>query len=332
MASQGLTTGQADISGRNDASGVGQRLDELEARLVKLRHRAFAELDTTRARPDWPPEVPDLFADISGLPEIGPDELSARTLASGIQHHGSLVVRGLTTPARAEALAEGIDRTMAGFDQWMESGRKTPNGPWFKPFKPDPGQPAVMVRPWVHAGGGALTADAPWVLFELFEVFRETGLDRVIEEHLGERPAVSAKKSTLRRVPPDLGSSGWHQDGSFLERGTGLRTVNVWLCLSHCGEDAPGMDILPRRLDGLLPTGTEGAMLDWSVSPTEVEKAAVESPVVRPVFAPGDAVFFDQFNLHRTALAPGMTRPRHAIETWFFAPSSYPDHHIPIVI
>jgi len=45
----------------------------------------------------------------------------------------------------------------------------------------------------------------------------------------------------------------------------------------------------------------------------------------------GDALLFDHFFLHRTGVAPGMTRERHAIETWFFAPSTYPDGQIPLV-
>jgi len=45
--------------------------------------------------------------------------------------------------------------------------------------------------------------------------------------------------------------------------------------------------------------------------------------LVRPIFEPGDALFFDHFNLHRTAIDPGMTSDRHAIETCLLAPSTY---------
>ena len=81
----------------------------------------------------------------------------------------------------------------------------------------------------------------------------------------------------------------------------------------------------------MLETGTDGAIFDWSVSPNIVEQVAEDAPVLRPEFGPGDALLFDQLFLHRTAVAPGMTRERHAIETWFFAPSTYPDGQIPIV-
>ena len=53
--------------------------------------------------------------------------------------------------------------------------------------------------------------------------------------------------------------------------------------------------------------------------------------MLRPEFAPGDALLFDHLFLHRTAVDPEMTKERHAIETWFFAPSAYPDGQIPLV-
>ncbi len=63
----------------------------------------------------------------------------------------------------------------------------------------------------------------------------------------------------------------WHQDGAFLG---GVRALNVWLSLSHCGDDAPGLDIVPKRIDRVVPTGTEGAAFDWSVSQAVVDEAA----------------------------------------------------------
>jgi len=46
---------------------------------------------------------------------------------------------------------------------------------------------------------------------------------------------------------------------------------------------------------------------------------------VDPVFEPGDALVLDERTVHRTGSRPGLTSSRHAIEAWFFAPSSAPD-------
>jgi hypothetical protein len=54
---------------------------------------------------------------------------------------------------------------------------------------------------------------------------------------------------------------------------------------------------------------------------------------VAPVFEPGDAAIFDQFLLHQTAAGPDYREVRYGFESWFFAPSTYPDPNrwIPIV-
>jgi hypothetical protein len=61
-----------------------------------------------------------------------------------------------------------------------------------------------------------------------------------------------------------------------------------------------------------------------------VEEAGAGA-IVRPEFAPGDALFFDGMCVHQTGATPTMARIRYAIESWFFAPSTYPLEWIPLV-
>jgi hypothetical protein len=111
--------------------------------------------------------------------------------------------------------------------------------------------------------------------------------------------------------------------------GEDIRSLDVWIALSECGEDAPGLDLVGRRLDHVVETGTDGAVFDWTVGPGMVERVA-QGTLVRPVFRPGDTMFFDHLCLHRTGAHPGMTLPRYALEAWFAAPSSYPAGQMPI--
>ena len=129
-------------------------------------------------------------------------------------------------------------------------------------------------------------------------------------------------------VPPTSGG-GWHQDGAFL--GREVRSLNLWIALSEAGGNAATMDIIPKRFDELVPSGTEGAMFDWTVAPAVAIEAAGDAGVIRPLFEPGDAMLFDHMFLHRTATTPEMTESRYAIESWFFAPSHYPSGQIPFV-
>ena len=155
---------------------------------------------------------------------------------------------------------------------------------------------------------------------------RARGLRRVIHGYLGEDPAISIQKCTMRKVEPDTGT-GWHQDGAFLGE---VRALNVWVALSRCGDEAPGLDVVAKRLDEIAPTGTEGAIFDWSVAPDVVERVAGPAAIVRPIFEPGDAILFDEMNLHSTAADPSMPNPRYAIESWFFGLSGFPAEYVPI--
>jgi hypothetical protein len=185
-------------------------------------------------------------------------------------------------------------------------------------------------RKWTSKDRAIWAADSPRMLFFLTDAFERLGLRELIENYFGERPALSMNKTVLRRAQPTSAGADWHQDGAFL--GDEIRSLNVWLSLSHCGKDAPGMDLVPRRLDGIIETGGEGAHFDWSVAPADAERAAGDAGIVRPLFGPGDVLLFDHLFLHRTASEPTMTKPRYAIESWFFAPSAYPAKQVPIVL
>ncbi|MGH9248335.1 MAG: phytanoyl-CoA dioxygenase family protein [Acidimicrobiales bacterium] len=301
----------------------------VERRLAHLRCAAFDHLEPHSTFDEWP--VPPADVDPGApacLPEIRADEVDAETVRRNIHTHGGLCVRGLLDQAQVDGFVAGIDRALAIREERRGGGTAAREQSWFATL-PLPAEAARSLgRNWVAGSGGVLAADSPRLLFQLFETYEEVGLRRVIADYLGERPVLSANKCTLRRVPLTA-STDWHQDGAFL--GRGIRVLNVWVALTDCGVDAPGIDLVPRRLDHIVETGTGGAIFDWAVGPAVVERLAVDTPVVRPAFRAGDAVLFDELYLHRTAIEPTMTRPRYAIESWFFAPTSYPAGQVPLV-
>ena len=125
--------------------------------------------------------------------------------------------------------------------------------------------------------------------------------------------------------------SAWHQDGRFI--GDDVRTVNLWVALSDCGEgaDAPGIELVPGNTREIYPTGTEGAVFDWTVGQGIVDRLCTPQQVLRPRFAPGDAIFFDHYNLHRTAFGTDQHSRRYAVESWFFAASKAPAKQQPLL-
>lgn len=312
-----------------------QRSSAVEARLIRTRHRAFGELGATTADQPIPEPVKTASAeeDDDGLPAVAAEHLTAEGIAGALTSQGALIVRGLTDQARATLLAEGIDRAYAAREAATRGVPQEKTAPWYLEFPPDGDAASTLAlgRDFMAKGGGGLwAADSPRMMFELLESFEQAGIRRVLTAYLGGRPALSVNKGTLRRAQPSVGTAWWHQDGAFL--GHDIRSLNVWLSLSHCGRDAPGLEVVPKRLDRIVETGTHGAAFGWSVGDAVAAEAS-GGVVSRPVFKPGDALLFDHLLLHRTSIDPAMTATRYATETWFFSPFAYPDptEQVPLV-
>jgi hypothetical protein len=274
-------------------------------------------------RPDYPTPAAGGRRGDSGLLEAPPDEVTPELLRGAILDGGCLLVRGLVSERDASRLAEGIEDAYAARDA-TEAGEPATDG-LYEEFNPIPPYEFVE-RPWVAESGGVAGADSPRLMFRMLDVFERSGLRDLISGYLGERPALSVQKCTLRKTEPTSGGE-WHQDGAFLGD---VRALNVWLSLSHCGDVAPGLDIVPCRLDETVPTGTEGALFDWSVSRLLAAELAGDAGIVRPVFEPGDVLLFDDLFLHKTAADPTMPNSRYAVESWFFGPSAYPGKYAPL--
>ena len=313
------------------------RSAENDQRLVDLRHQAFAEArEAPSSAPSvWPPAWsrqplgPRLVARSDGLAAVEDGTVDADALGRGIQSHGCLLLPRAVDAARVDRLHNGIDQAYAARDVANASEGPAPTSGPYAPFRPAPPHRIGPTRVWASDTGGLLTFDAPAVLFDLLDVLDALGVLTAITGYLGERPALSFDKCTLRRIAVDhIGD--WHQDGAFL--GDDIRAVNVWMALTDCGVDAPGLDVVPRRVDHLLPTGTDGSYFDWSIGDGAVRREAGPNGVVRPEFHAGDVLLFDDRFVHRTAISPQMTVPRYAIECWFFAPSVYPTDRIPLVV
>lgn len=345
----GLATAEAGLEGTGQAGGgpgpdkkqLFAEIESLEARnrstrstetereIRRLRHLAGVRMVKDAKASDFEPRhieagtnIPELGPQ-SRLPEITPADLSAEMLRAAILEHGALLVRGLMDRDKAERMAADIDRSLEMRSR-LRGKAPDPDGFYDEMAPEEPYR--IGERPWIEAGGGILAVDSPRLLFDMTESLQDAGLRDVIDGYLGERSAISAQKCTLRKATPDV-AGAWHQDGAFMGE---VRAVNVWISLSRCGDVAPSMDVVPRRLDEFVASGTQGTSLDFQVSQAVAEEAAGDVGIVRPIFDPGDALLFDDKFLHQTGSDPSMPNPRYAIESWFFGPSSYPMGYVPV--
>ena len=265
----------------------------------------------------------------SGLPEVVGKLPGSGVLQAALQSGGCLLLRGAIHRDSTRRLTGLIDEAIR--EQGSSAGKLEPNGSELLRRSANAGvsdNRIARTRRFVEESGGALLMDSPEALFELLLLYEELGLRNMAEEFLGSRVVISANKSTLRKVQPDV-FGGWHQDGAFL--GEGVRALNLWLPLSPCGVDAPGLEIVPRRLDCIAETGTGDAWFDWTVGQETVTALAGDSGTVVPTFEAGDLLLFDQMLLHRTSVSSGMRRARYAIEFWCFSIEGFPGHHVPLV-
>jgi hypothetical protein len=325
-ATEDFDGGDDELRAEIERLTVANRADRdrgAERRLLRLRHIAGRRaLDDPPSDPAHPEPDFDRLPRSGGLPEIAAADVTPELLRAGILRDGCLLVRGLVEREAALAFAAQIDRAFA------ERERPNPAPGYYEEFAPHPRFGAIAERPWIKEGGGVLAADSPLLSFEMLELFRAAGVPRLVAGYLGEPPLWTVQKTTLRKAEPTV-PGAWHQDGAFMGP---VRTLNLWLSLSRCGDESPGLDIVPRRLDGLVETGTDEAMLSYQVSQRVAEAAAGDKPIVRPVFEPGDALFFDELFLHQTGSDPAMPKPRYAIENWFFGASGLPAEWSPLAV
>jgi ectoine hydroxylase-related dioxygenase (phytanoyl-CoA dioxygenase family) len=133
-----------------------------------------------------------------------------------------------------------------------------------------------------------------------------------------------------RQYPPGAAPArhhahAWHQDGAlghdFPARPDGsadaaglVPLVTCWIALTDCGADAPGLELLagsPARVLGLAD------LQDGALRAAARRQGRTDESFERPVLAAGDALVFGGAVVHRTHVAPAMTRVRTSLELRF---------------
>ena len=309
---------------RLSASNRDERDLDSERQLLWLRHLAGMHALEEAGTADFAAPDNGGLPTAEGLPEFTRADVTPGVLRAAILRDGCVLVRGLIDREAALHFADGIDRAFAERER-IQAGDAAP-GAYYSEFEPHPDSKAEFGRLWIQEGGGVLAADSPTVAFEMLELFRAADLGPLVDGYLGEAGLISAHKTTLRKAAPTV-AGAWHQDGAFMGP---VRSLNLWLALSRCGDVAPGLDLVPRRLDHLVASQTDEAVLDFQVSQAKAEEAAGDKAILRPIFEPGDALFFDEMFLHQTASDPSMPNPRFALESWFFGSSAFPVDYAPV--
>jgi hypothetical protein len=299
---------------------------ETERELISLRNQAG--LRRLQAAPPGAkfPDPTGVELPPGPLPRFAPEDLTPAVVRAAFLRDGCVFVRGLVPRERAIAFARQIDQSFC--ERELHDQGQPYDAAFYDEFKPHGQVGEALGRPWIKEGGGVLGVDSPLLNFQMTEMLAAAGIPELVNGYLGEPTLTTAHKTTLRKAEPSV-PGGWHQDGRFMGE---VRSLNLWLSLSRCGDVAPGLDIVPRRFDDFVATQTDEAVLDYMISQRMAEEAAGQTPIMRPVFDPGDALLFDDMFLHKTGSDPSMPEPRFALENWFFGASGFPNGYAPIAV
>lgn len=317
--------GKADLEARviaTDCATIGNRIEAYRSR----HPTEHPSIIFPEARPVATPSA-------SEVPEISAGEFNVDCLRNAVAEHGALIVRKLFSRTSMETLIDTTNRVIDACEDSAADGSAAVST-YFNPpgnlktIMPNGARELGNTRSFHRESGSAMCVEAPSVAESLLLLYEAHGLKRILTEYLGEPPCLSVKKWVLRRSKLPVAEAGWHQDGAFM--GTDINSINMWIPLTDCGGEtgAPGMDVVPRRLNTLA--SAEGAQFNWSVSDSYAKEGYGGNQPTAPVFNAGDAFFFDHFYLHRTQFRTDFTKLRYAVETWFFGESTFPKNQIPL--
>ena len=214
-----------------------------ERRLIELRHRAGELLVAAPgASAEYVAPASGSLPAGDGLAEIDAAELTAPVLREAVLTKGSLLVRGLVPRDDALRLAAGIDRRL----RCARAGRRRRRRPLRGVH--DPRAPRLRSsgasRPETRRDVDRRLAEAR--LRGPRAASSAPGCSTVLTDYLGETPALSAQKCTLRKVATDT-RADWHQDGRFL--GDGPDDERLALALATAATSPPGSTSSRSRFD-----------------------------------------------------------------------------------
>ena len=219
-----------------------------------------------------------------------------------IEDHGVVLLRQVFQPEWITAVAVVVDQLFEATAIAAKAGALTPDA--VRDYK----QRAIDVARLTYQGR-AVVDDLAAPLLDLVAAL------------LGA-PAECHPHSFLRAVSAEDEEAGdglrlpFHQDQRVLDR----RLVNAWIPFVACGRDRPGLELVRRPLDGLVPAALHANSI-YGLTGIEIP-----APIVRveyrgllwaPDMMPGDALVFPGTTIHRSHVTPGMTGTRTSVDLRF---------------
>lgn len=154
--------------------------------------------------------------------------------------------------------------------------------------------------------------EVAWLISPLVSEVMSAGKFNTLPEH-----GPSWIRAVIPREPET--SVPFHQDLKAFSR----RCINTWVPLTHAGKSAPGLELLPVFVEGLLPargkSSSHYALHGLEIAVDDISAAFPGAAMWQPVMEPGDFLMFLGSTVHRTHLTADMRRTRRSLELRFLS-------------
>lgn len=161
----------------------------------------------------------------------------------------------------------------------------------------------------------------------IFNPLKASGIVDCARRFYGSELFFMPDYSSVRRQSPEESAKAltWHQDGAAVGNSSEDQLGLVfWVPLTPVDAETPGLEIVARPAGALYPHVGTASGYNEIADNARVAKEFADSIVRVPPMAVGDILIISFNTIHRTYLAPGMTRTRYSLDV-----RAVPLRHVP---
>lgn len=218
---------------------------------------------------------------------------------AALESDGLAIVPGFLNPRETADLTGFVNKTYEVFarsrafpDPTLEENYVKWNGIWLEPLDQLLEQEQRDLLPEYHRLMGLVSGRA--------------------RDHFGRGNRLYPHRSYFRRQEGRSKKVAWHVDAEAAAIAR-PKSFNVWVPLDNVGERLPSLEVVPKSH---VRARSEPQRLGYDHG-ENAAYVATFGPSIAPKLAPGDALVFDQYTLHRTQDVPDGAFTRTACEFRF---------------
>jgi len=148
----------------------------------------------------------------------------------------------------------------------------------------------------------------------IFDLVANSAIPEILEKLFNEKPVIPLQHVLVRKyhaINSYQNILPFHQDIQAVDK---RASVTSWIPFNECGTEAPGLELVGKRVTGRLPTSkTSKFNLGAEITENYI-MSLYQDDLIHPTFSLGDAILFLNTTPHRSYVTPAMSKPRYSVE------------------